>query len=354
MNRCVGESVLSKTLEEIAVEDGRQCLKSAPVIVLGSGASIPFGLPSMTDLAQYLIESRPEETHDHQDDELWSRFVTELRTQDLESALVNIQMSDRLSDHIVDTTWQHIGEADEKAFDDMIISRNQSPLARLYSYLFNSTHRTLSVVTTNYDRLAEYAADHAGYCHYTGFTYGYFRQRQIDPPISFIQGRHPARTINIWKVHGCLDWFKSTDDQIVALASARSIPRDFRPAIVTPGSSKYAQALMEPFRSVISGADDALMRASAYLCIGFGFNDSHIQPRLLERWRQGKALLIILTKTLSESAKRMLEESNGQKFLALEESLNGTRMWSHRYRETMLLDNNLWNFPDFLDQTIGI
>ena len=65
----------------------------------------------MTDLARYLIESKPEETCGHQDNELWNRFVTALETQDLESALVEIQMSDRLSDHIINTTWQRVGAA---------------------------------------------------------------------------------------------------------------------------------------------------------------------------------------------------------------------------------------------------
>ena len=340
---------MSKTPVEIAVKDGTQCLKSAPVIVLGSGASIPLGLPSMADLAQHLIESESKEARNHQDDELWKRFVAALETQDLESALVANPMSDSLSDHIIDTTWQHINTADAEAFDDMIINENQLPLTRLYRYLFNSTHRTLSVVTTNYDRLAEYAADYAGFCHYTGFTYGYFRRRQINPRIPFTQSHQSARTIDIWKVHGCLDWFMNIDGQIVALTSARSIPIGFRPAIVTPGISKYEQTHREPFRSVIAGADNALMRANAYLCIGFGFNDSHIQPKLMERWKQGEALLVILTKTLSKNAKKMLDKSNGQQFLGLEESPDGTRMWSHHYSEPVLIDNyKLWNLPDFL------
>ena len=344
---------MSKTPVEVAVEDGQQCLKSVPVIVLGSGASIPLGLPSMADLARHLRASKPKETRGHQDDELWNRFVTALETQDLESALAEIQMSDRLSDHIIDITWQHVGAADVKAFDGMIINGSQSPLARLYGHLLNSTYRTLSVVTTNYDRLAEYAADHAGFCHYTGFTHGYFRQRQIDPRITFTQNRQSVRTIDIWKVHGCLDWFMNTDDHIVALAATRSIPKDFRPAIVTPGIGKHERTQREPFRSVISGADGALMRANAYLCIGFGFNDSHIQPKLMDRWRRGTALLVILTKTLSESAKEMLAKATGQQFLALEESPpDGTRMWSHRYSETMLLDNSkLWDLSDFLKHT---
>jgi len=229
---------------------------------------------------------------------------------------------------------------------------NHLPLARLYRHLFNSTNRTISVVTPNYDRLAEYAADRAGYCHHTGFSYGYLRQRQSGSRLSFRQDNQQARTVDIWKVHGCLDWFIDQDGQVIALTSARSIPTGRRPAIVTPGIEKYERTHLEPFRSIIAGADGALARASAYLCVGFGFNDTHIQPKLLERWKRGDAFLVVLAKELSATAKTMLEGANGQHFLALEEADNGTRMWSHRHPAAVVLDGvHLWRLPDFLDKT---
>src|SRR5690606_22195080 len=130
------------------------------------------------------------------------------------------------------------------------------------------------------------------------------------------------------------------------------IPTGRRPAIVTPGIEKYERTHLEPFRSIIAGADGALARANAYLCIGFGFNDTHIQPKLLERWKQGDAFLVVLVKALSDTAKKMLEGANGQNFLALEESGNGTRMWSHQLPAGVMLDGvHLWRLPDFLDHT---
>ena len=308
----------------------------------------------MANLAQCLIGAKPEKTGNHQDDELWEYFVAELNEgKDLESALQAVQMSESLSDYIVEQAWKYVYEADAKVFDNVIQDNNLLPISRLYRHLFSSTHRSLSVVTPNYDRLAEYAADIAGYCHYTGFTYGYIRRRQTDPRISFTRDHLSARTIDIWKVHGCLDWFMNGDGDVIAVASSRSIPAEFRPAIVTPGIRKYEQTHQEPFRSVIAGADTALNGANAYLCIGFGFNDTHIQPKLMERWRQGDALLVILTKALSDSAKQMLAKANGKEFLALEEAPTGTRMWSHRYPEVELLEDvSLWDLPDFLDHTV--
>lgn len=343
---------MPKTPVEIAIEEGQRCLKTSPVIVLGSGASIPAGLPSMGALADHLKTSMEDGTLAGSDKSLWDQFIAELATKDLESALQAIKLSERLSDHVVEQTWKLIGVADARVFEAVLGDVNHLPLARLYRHLFNSTHRTISVVTPNYDRLAEYAADAAGYCHHTGFSYGYLRQRQSGSRLSFRQDKQQARTVDVWKVHGCLDWFVDQDGQVIALTSARSIPSGRRPAIVTPGIEKYERTHLEPFRSIIAGADGALSRASAYLCVGFSFNDTHIQPKLLERWKRGDAFLVVLTKILSDSARKMLREANGQKYLALEEADNGTRMWSHEHPAGVQLDGvHLWRMPDFLDHT---
>lgn len=337
---------------DIAIEDGQRCLKSLPVIVLGSGASIPFGLPSMSNLARRLMKSSPKGTLGQSEEQIWKDFTDSLEAgNNLENALDGVQMSEDLSNHVVEQTWRHVGAADATTFEDVMRNKELPPLSQLYRHLFDTTHRTLSVVTTNYDRLAEYAADLGEFCHYTGFTYGYFRRRQSNPRISFRQGSEHARTVEIWKVHGCLDWFRGDDEQIVAFTATRAIPEGFRPAIVTPGLGKYKEAHREPFRSVINGADNALTSAKAYLCIGSGFNDEHIQPKLMERWKSGKALLVILTKELSKKAKCMLTNAGGREFLALEESSNGTRMWSHQIPDGAILQGvNLWCLSNFLDR----
>lgn len=287
------------------------------------------------------------------DEELVNQLIAELADKDLESALQEVSLNERLSSHVVEKTWELVCAADVSVFDTVLRDPNYLPLAKLYRHLFNSTHRRISVVTTNYDRLAEYAADAAGFCHYTGFSYGHLRRRLFPTRLSLRQDNEQARTVEVWKVHGCLDWFTDQANCVVALTTARSIPKGFRPAIVTPGIGKFQLAHSEPFRSTIFGADAALTQANAYLCVGFGFNDTHIQPKLLERWRSGDALLVVLAKKLSKSIMDILRNADDLHFLALEERSCGTQMWSHSYPEGQLLNGvHLWRLPDFLDQTI--
>ena len=298
------------------------------------------------------MNSTPSQLTDA-DSDIWQDFVTELRTRDLENTLSLVDVSDHLSDYIVKQTWKYINDADQQVFAQVIGNRNLFPLTRLYKHLFDSTNYTVSVVTTNYDRLAEYAADCSNYQHYTGFSNGYFRHRQTVAYPSSVQSSSRIRTVDIWKVHGCIDWFVDGENRTFAVPLAKSIPASCNPAIVTPGVAKYERTHQEPFRSAISGADNALLQSKSYLCIGFGFNDAHIQPKLEERWQLGEALLVILTKKLTESAKAMLAKANGQQFLALESGKHGTIIWSNDYPDGHVLENmDLWKLEDFLDKTV--
>ena len=345
---------MADKLLDVACKGVQECLKESPVIVLGSGASIPAGLPSMGDMATHIKSSISATDLSGDDQNNWNSFLEQLEYRDLENALQEVRLSSYLLNRVVEQTWDIVNKADKKVLDRLLDDRSYLPLTRLYRHLFNSNNRTISVVTTNYDRLAEYAADAGEFCHYTGFRYGYLRQRQTDANLRLFQGANQSRTVDVWKVHGCLDWFTKKDKSVLAVTSAEAIPPNHHPALVTPGVTKYEDTHMEPFRSIITKADTALASAKSYLCIGFGFNDLHIQPKLKDRWESGNAYLVIITKELSESAKNMIRGArSGQRFLALEKGKNGTRMRSDKNPEGEVLeDTQLWNLDDLIKHTI--
>ena len=351
---CQFKPPMLQSPRDSAIQLGQECLAETPVLILGSGASVPFGLPTMQHLARHLSNSVPSAADTTRTQTLWNNFLSELRNGiDLESALQKCTLTEGLTDYIVNETWSLISAADQALFEKLINNRNMLPLSRLYRYLFNSTQPKLSVVTTNYDRLAEYAADCAGFSHYTGFTSGYLRTAELSNQAYSRTRMITSRTVNVWKVHGCLDWFRCELSSVIAAPLTTKVPPKSFPAIIAPGITKYRQTHQEPFRSVIAQANMALKHASAYLCIGFGFNDEHIQSALLERWEQCNALLVIITKKLSEAARQMLDRSTGNRFLAIEESGTGSLVRSHDYPNgERLEDQDLWSLESFLDKLI--
>jgi hypothetical protein len=317
------------TLDELA-QACQRCAQKNPVIILGSGSSIPHGIRGMGDLAIWLREQvQPEEGPET---DAWLLVRTALASGDhLEAALENKTLPPSLVTKIVRSTWDFIAQDDYTLLKSAVKREVVFPLRSLFSGLFRSTHRNIHVVTTNYDRVAEYAADSGGYIHHTGFLPGYLRRTDGAGNLAFWQGRNAARTVRVWKVHGSLDWFMDATGSVMSLPMTTELPEGLIPLIVTPGVSKYRLTHDEPFRSAIQGADSILNAASAFICFGYGFRDRHIHPKLIIRCRDYDIPILVAARTLTSEAKDFLHNNGGRHYLALEHHDDGTMVYS---RET--------------------
>ena len=324
----------------------QNCVQHHPVVVLGSGASVAHQIRGMGALADYLRDNLNVQG---QEEDAWTLIRTALANGDgLEEALQQTTAPSSLVKKIVDLTWEAIANDDLMLLQRAAANQESFPLSDLIRALFKSTNNTINIVTPNYDRVAEYASDIAEFIHATGFVPGLIRRREGADSILVRKGNYPARTVRIWKVHGSLDWFEDANGAVVSLPLSKQLPDGFSPLIVTPGVSKYERTHDEPFRSAIQGADAALGRATAFLCLGYGFRDTHIQPKLVERCRQRNVPLVVLARTLTEEARQFLTDNGGAAYLALEGCDEGTRAYTPEtpHGET-IPGQNLWSFEEF-------
>ena len=119
--------------------------------------------------------------------------------------------------------------------------------------------------------------------------------------------------------------------------------------IVPPGKEKYSSTHNEPYRTIIAEADTAFVQAGAYLCVGYGFNDEHIQPKLLAQISKGKPI-VILARTMTPACKKHIIDAGINKYLIFEFSdSTHTKVYGNGWEETYegqywLLDNfmNIW------------
>ena len=324
----------------------QNCVQHHPVVVLGSGASVAHQIRGMGALADYLRDNLNVQGQEEDD---WTLIRKALANGDgLEEALQQTAAPLSLVKKIVDLTWEAIASDDLMLLQRAAADQESFPLSDLIRALFNSTNNTINIVTPNYDRVAEYASDIAEYIHATGFVPGLIRRREGADAILVRKGNYPARTVRIWKVHGSLDWFEDVSGTVVSLPLSRHLPDGFSPLIVTPGVSKYERTHDEPFRSAIQGADSALGKATAFLCVGYGFRDTHIQPKLVERCRQQSVPLVVLARTLTEEAQQFLADNGGAAYLAMEDCEAGTRAYTPETPggET-IPGQKLWSFEEF-------
>ncbi|NVO13046.1 MAG: SIR2 family protein [Rhodoplanes sp.] len=324
------------------------CFTSGPVVVLGSGASAPHGLPGMDALKDCLLEevvpAGPEE------EAAWLLVRTALANGDhLEQALVGKVLPHSLIKKIVASTWACINSKDRTLFFRAVQLQERFPVGDLMKALFQSNQKTVDVVTTNYDRAAEYACNSMEIVHSVGFLPGYIQSREGTAPISFHRSGKPLRTVRIWKVHGSLDWFERPDGTTVSGPFFELPASTLAPLIVTPGFNKYERTHDEPFRSAIQGADRALEGAEGYLCVGFGFRDFHIEPKMLERCRRKNIPIAVIARTLTDEAKAFLKGKAGSKYVGLEATSAGSRAYiAERPDGIDLPVRNLWSLDGFL------
>jgi hypothetical protein len=321
----------------------------APVIIMGSGASAAQGMSGMGALAKHLAEHTDVSDLSVSELEVWEKFCQLLGDGvDLESALHQVTASEELTSRIVKATWTLINSEDIEIFQKSLQDNAMFSLSRLLEHMFRSSIKKIDIITTNYDRLTEYACDQRRIHHYTGFTHGFFRQ--LAPPSEITS----ARRVNIWKVHGSLDWFQSPLEDTVALLNIQEIPDNYQPQIVTPGTQKYQKTHLEPFRSIINNADLAISEAGSYLCIGYGFNDEHIQPKLMVKCLRQKTPVTIITYALSDSAKRLILEGNAQNYLAIErgETDDQSVVYSSLDKAPITVDMNIWSLEGYLSLII--
>jgi len=304
-----------------------------------------FGLPGMGELADHIKTSVDTSLIPDSESGSWSEFCGLLDTGvDLESALHQINFSSSATDLIIQVAWDLINKRDEAIYASSVFNRSLFPLGTMLSHMFKSSLSELNIVTTNYDCLAEYACDQEELHHYSGFSHGYTR-RLAQP--DYIRC---GRKVNIWKVHGSLDWFYSPQNETVSIPKSQFRPRDYRPQIVTPGIQKYQKTHSEPYRSIIGNADTALANATSYLCVGFGFNDEHIQPKLLNKCQRDGASIIVVTYALTDQAKALLFEGNVTNYIAIERAEDDeySRIYSSQHEEPIVVEGDLWSLNGFL------
>lgn len=334
----------SFTYDELA-KRAQRFLADRPVIILGTGATIPHGLPSMSALADELLTAVAGGLPG------WAAFAARLQdTKDLEQALHDVALPQETVEVLVRTVWGIVAAKDIAFHDQLLSGTPPFPLADMFRYLLRTADARIQVVTTNYDRLAEYAANRVQAYVSTGITAGWL---QRFAPASVSTERPPAPgfegSVTLLKVHGSLDWFRDATAAVVGVPLSRAIPAGTQPLVVTPGVAKYREVHKDPFRTVMGAADDVLRKAPSYVCVGYGFNDEHVQPVLVNRVMREDTPLLVVTKTLTRQTRAAFLDKPPKRFLFLEEAPGGTIAYTPDHPAgTVVNDVSVWQLHDFM------
>ncbi len=335
---------LKHTIQDFFQED--------TVTIVGSGLSLAEGIPGMQGLANELQAQIPSLLTDPTDIPLWNQISMELAAgTGLEKTLHTHRPSPSIEENIRKVTAHFIGLKEAAVLSDIIQGKR---VLRFSGYLkhFNIRNNGLTVVTTNYDRLIEYACEYERIRVDTLFVGKYIAHfSQNESKYMFCSGITKAKNnqrvnfapkVTVLKPHGCLSWHSINDVPY-------SIPNYSLDdcLIITPGLNKYKEGYSDPFDTHRGKANVAIDQAQRYIIIGYGFGDDHLETHLVRQLKNNKPALI-LTHSLSDKATALIKECRNITAICSENTADSKVVTANE--EFTLNGINLWDLYEMLKE----
>lgn len=322
------------------------------VTIVGSGLSLAEGIPGMSGLSVELQSEIPLHLSDLTDIDIWNKINLDLVAGvGLEQALHNTKPSPSIESYIRSITAKFIGQAESVVFKDIIQSRKTLRFAEYLSH-FNIRNNGLTVITTNYDRLIEYACEQNNIRIDTLFVGKYLSHFEPEQSrymfcsnIIKRAGKYTAvfaPKVTILKPHGCLSWHIIDGEPY----SIPNYPLDDC-LIITPGLNKYKEGYGVPFDIHRIKANEAIDSAQRYIIIGYGFGDDHLETHLVRQLNNGKPALL-LTHSLSAKAEHLIKSCKHITAICCE-SLTHTKVVTQS-EDIIIKDYNLWDIREMLKE----
>lgn len=299
-------------------------LQNPPLIIWGSGATIDFGLPSMSNLRDEIGNSISE----------FDKSCT-----DLEAELGKEKYTEELP-RIRKIIRKVIYSADFKAKEKLLKCPDEyEGILRLTNFCYDPHPKMMNVISTNYDRILEYVWGYNGFNYTDGFE-------QNELSVFNENLFQDKNIINLMKVHGSIDWFNMNND-------IRKVYSDFGydPVMIPPGKNKYKTTHLSPYREIMQKSDDAVKKAHSFLVIGFGFNDEHITPLVSKKTISGTPIVVV-TKNVTGTTEQQLEKAKKVIYVEADTDPNKSRIRIIENGNTMtdsIENGQFWKLNKFMD-----
>lgn len=177
----------------------------------------------------------------------------------------------------------------------------------------------INILTTNYDLNSETALDNLGIIYCNGFSG--FLERRFNPAIfkyglfteMDIKGRPLTQIDNflfLYKLHGSISWIK---DAITArffdIREIQNIEnKDALNVMIYPTPQKQEDSFGVPYSDMFREFQNKIgQNNSVLICIGYGFNDDHVNNIIFRALTLPTFRLVILGNPEKESIKKLKE-----------------------------------------------
>jgi len=137
----------------------------------------------------------------------------------------------------------------------------------------------VEIFTPNYDLLAEQALEQCRVPYFDGFVGSHSTFFDV---ASIEQDVLPPRWSRIWKLHGSINWWRTTDGNVERHGAASTDGTAGR-QMIYPSHLKYDQSRRLPYLAMLDRLKSFLARGQAVLITcGYSFADQHLNEVILQ------------------------------------------------------------------------
>ncbi|HMN17541.1 MAG TPA: SIR2 family protein [Ignavibacteriaceae bacterium] len=342
-----------------------------PLVIFGTGISCSldnkFGMGELKKELEAKIPAKILGKKEQENE--WNKVLGALKKgKDLESSL-DFVLDEELIRTIIGITGNLISNLDKQYMIEILNGTAVWPASDFIKKLVNGlpeSDPTLSLITPNYDMLAEYAFEKREIKYINGFSGSFIRRIDWDQSSKCIQHlekipynkrfkniKKIEKHIEIHKVHGSLNAFYYNDEVVEVNTWLHDPPVFAERVIITPGISKYKR--ISEFRTeLLKNADQVVKKKDAFIFIGYGFNDKHIEQYLIPKITKQDCPCLVITRDNNERIEEILKKSKNLWLICKQESNDFTRIKNSAYTDWLYLDNKrLWNISEFTKEIIG-
>ena len=340
-----------------------------PHVILGTGTScavdVGFGMEALKDVLFSRIKvGSLDRASAHQ----WARVKKALeKGVDVEHSL-DFATTGKLRELILKETGASIALLDQKYAASICKREREWPamaiIDKIISGLSISDHNALNVITTNYDLLFEYACFAYDVRCIDGFCGNVIKREDWTTSLqtvchktNVVRNRRDKvknenlHHVRLYKVHGSLNRFFINNEVVGVDMWIGAAPTDLERVIITPGSSKYEK--IQKYRKELQAkADESVGAANAFLFLGYGMNDAHIERYIVQKIRKECKPAIFITRDLNGRIRDFAKQNDSVWVVCgLNDPNEGTRIFNNQLGGWLSIPGEkLWEFSQFAKQ----
>lgn len=308
----------------------------------------------MGELAKHLQSELPNQIPKSVSEE-WKHINSLIGAKGLEPALMECEPSEELDVKIGRAVVGLLSPQEEAVIGEVLSGARVLRFSKLVPYL-PIQNSGIPILTTNYDRLVEFACEAVGLPvdpMFDGAVLGRPDAKESRENQMRTVGLHGGKVVRkryrrharVFKPHGSLDWY---DTKVGPRRFAGTLPAPRM--IVTPGRRKLRKGYDSPFDQHRETMNRLLDEAARLLVVGYGFNDDHLETRLSARIKSGIPTLI-LTHSLSQRAKEFAQECEA--VIAIDSgSVTSSRVFFERNTFELPIEG-LWDLGRFVEEVLS-